>query len=427
MEYNGLVANIIFNLCMMFLWFAFLWRVLDGRRFSVWLTILLAVLINCAYTFPILFFTKVGSLTRTLLTPTGPLAMAFVLFYGKPMRKILAVGLELAASFLLEIMFLPMLINFKSDDMISIWIDPNTVAYGAVFLPVLGLVLFLFSLPMTRSRNNLSAKQTVAFAALPFSQAISTVVLSTLMANPPRYEYTPLLVVISVVFIASDIVLYRMMMKTEQRVQLEVENALLEKQLDAQLAHYTDLTHQYEQIRAMRHDIYHHLNTINILLQDGNMQAATEYSEQLMPAQKFISRLGECQNPTVDAFLYSRIREADKQGISVQVDVALPAELAIENTDLIVLFGNLMDNAIEACKQTENAALSLAAHISRGYLIVRESNPTPEHPAAKSRRIPQLERGVGFRVLNGLAEKYSGSFTHAVENGVYTATVILKA
>lgn len=258
---------------------------------------------------------------------------------------------------------------------------------------------------------------------------INTGVIDTNYMNsryPPRYEYTPLLVVISVVFIASDIVLYRMMMKTEQRVQLEVENALLEKQLDAQLAHYTDLTHQYEQIRAMRHDIYHHLNTINILLQDGNMQAATEYSEQLMPAQKFISRLGECQNPTVDAFLYSRIREADKQGISVRVDVSLPAELAIENTDLIVLFGNLMDNAIEACKQTENAVLSLSAHISRGYLIVRESNPTPEHPAAKSRRIPQLERGVGFRVLNGLAEKYSGSFTHAVENGVYTATVILK-
>lgn len=119
--------------------------------------------------------------------------------------------------------------------------------------------------------------------------------LVTLMFSPPHFEYIPMQLIVSALFLVSDILLYRTMVHTEQRVQLEVENQLLEKQLDAQLAHYSDLTGQYEQIRAMRHDISHHLNTINALLQAGNLKAASEYSEQLLPMQTDISRLGKCK------------------------------------------------------------------------------------------------------------------------------------
>lgn len=427
MEYNGLYANLIFNSCIMLLWFAFQWRVLDGRRFSVWLTILLALVINIAYTVPILLYTRAGSLLRILLMPTGPLVLAFGLFYGKPLKKILAVGLELASTMLLELLFMPILMNYNMDPMLSVWVDPRTVTYGLVYLPLLVLVLFLFSLPMTRSKNNLSSKQILVFAMLPVSQTLCEAMITTMVYDSQRQEYIAIFLIASLLFIVSDIILYQMLIKTEQRVQLEVENKLLEKQLDVQLSHYDDLTKQYEQIRSMRHDIYHHLNAINLLLKEGNTQAASEYSAQLLPMQQYISHLSECRNPTVDAFLYSRIREAGSLGITVDAEVAMPADLAISNTDLIVLFGNIMDNAIEACQHMDNATIKLTALISRGHLVVRESNPMPEHPETKKRRIPELERGVGFRVLESLAKKYSGSFTHSVEDGVYTVTVMLNA
>ena len=219
-------------------------------------------------------------------------------------------------------------------------------------------------------------------------------------------------------------------MHTEQRVQLEVENQLLEKQLDAQLAHYSDLTAQYEQIRAMRHDISHHLNTINALLQEGNLKAATEYSEQLLPMQTYISRLGKCQNPVVDAFLYSRMQDAETKGMPVQADVSLPVELPVSNTDLIVAFGNMLDNALEACSGIPDAQITLRAHMDKGYLVIQESNPVRarQPQGKKPRRIPELERGVGFRVLSSLAAKYDGSFRHELEPGSdYAVTLMLRA
>ena len=429
MAYNGFWADFLFNTGVVAAWCVFLWRVLDGPRFSWWGTALLTLVIDAAYLLPVLLLTTAGSALRLLLYPTGALALAFLLFRGTPGRKLLAVAAELAGSLLMEMMFTPLMIDLKANDDISVWADPRAVIYGVTFLPVLGLGLMLISFIFTRSKNNLSGRQLLVFSAFPITQMVCEASLVTLMFTPPRYEYIPMQLTMSVLFLVSDILLYRTMVRTEQRVQLEVENALLERQLDAQLAHYRDLTAQYEQIRAMRHDISHHLNTIHALLQAGNLQAASEYSEQLLPAQTYSSRLGACRNPVVDAFLYTRVQDAQAKGVPVRADVSLPVELPVSNTDLIVAFGNLLDNALEACSGIPDAQITLRAHMDKGYLVIQESNPVrPRQPQGKKpRRIPELERGVGFRVLGSLAKKYDGSFRHTCENDTYTVTLSLRA
>lgn len=391
MTYNGYVADLFFNACAIAMWAAFLWRVLDGPRFRVWVTVLLAALIGAAYMAATLLLTTVGQL-RALMFPLCSLAMAFLLFRGKPGRKLLAVAAELAGSLLMELMFSPLMIDLHMNDDISIWADPRALIYGVTFLPMLGLGLMLISLIFMRSKNNLSGRQLLVFSAFPITQMVCEASFLTLVFTPPRYAYIPMILIMSVLFLVSDILLYRTMVRTEQCVQLEVENELLESQLDAQLAHYRDLTAQYEQIRAMRHDIAHHLNTIHALLQAGNLQAASEYSEQLLPLQTDNSRLGSCRNPVVDAFLYTRVQDAQAKGIP-------------------------------------DAQITLRAHMDKGYLVIQESNPVcAQQPQGKKpRRIPELERGVGFRVLGGLAEKYDGSFRHTSEDGVYTVTLLLSA
>ena len=245
MTYNGYVADLFFNACAIALWAAFLWRVLDGPRFSTWLTAVLAAAIGAVYMAATLLLTNVGQV-RALMFPLCSLAMAFLLFHGKPGRKLLAVAAELAGSLLLELMFTPLMIDLALSDKLSVWADPRSLFYGVTFLPVLALGLGLISLLFTRLKNNLSGKQLLIFSAFPITQMVCEASLVTLMFTPPHYEYIPMQLTVSVLFLVSDILLYRTMVHTEQRVQLEVENQLLEKQLDAQLAHYSDLTEQYE-------------------------------------------------------------------------------------------------------------------------------------------------------------------------------------
>ena len=152
MVYNGYVADLFFNACAIALWAAFLWRVLDGPRFSTWLTAVLAAAIGAVYMAATLLLTNAGQV-RTLMFPLCSLAMAFLLFRGRAGRKLLAVAAELAVSLLMELMFTPLMIDLQPSDKLSVWADPRALIYGVTFLPVLALGLGLLSLPgQTRAR-----------------------------------------------------------------------------------------------------------------------------------------------------------------------------------------------------------------------------------------------------------------------------------
>ena len=49
MAYNGFWADFLFNTGVVAAWCVFLWRVLDGPRFSWWSTVLLTLVIDAAY------------------------------------------------------------------------------------------------------------------------------------------------------------------------------------------------------------------------------------------------------------------------------------------------------------------------------------------------------------------------------------------
>lgn len=425
MEYNGFIACYLFNLIIAGLWVAFLWRVLDGLRFNILTTVILALIIHAICTYVETFVVPV-SLLRSLMMPLEPLLYAFILAHGSALRKVFAVLIECVASCIGEMFLTPYAKDLVRNDLINVWADPRSVNLGLLLVPIVALLLFIASLFFTGSKKVLKGKQLLVFTAFPLLQFICLACIETLVYNSGRLLYMIVMSVVAVALIVADVILYDTMLKTEERVELETANQLLSKQLDNQLAHYDALTKQYENIRAIRHDIYHHLNTIKILLSEGKSAEASEYAEQLIPMQKYISRLGECQNPVVDAFLYNRICEAEAKGIAVNSEIAFPASLSISNQDLIGLFANIMDNAIEACAGMDNAEISIKAHISKGHLVVTETNPVSNAPAHKERRIPELERGIGFQILDDLAKRYKGTFEHELCDGRFELTVMLK-
>lgn len=145
-----------------------------------------------------------------------------------------------------------------------------------------------------------------------------------------------------------------------------------------------------------------------------------------MRQQEHSPQLDQCENPLVDAFLFSRIREARQAGIPVEASVVLPRRLPIANVDLVILFGNLMDNAVEACGQVASPFIRLEAGLRKDYLVVTETNPAPADDTRKKRRIPHLERGIGLHILTDLAGRYHGSCTQEVRDGQFTVSIALQ-
>ena len=104
----------------------------------------------------------------------------------------------------------------------------------------------------------------------------------------------------------------------------------------------------YEQMRALKHDMKSHLYTVSGLLDMGEYKKAQEYIGQI-EEKTAEGDFTKTQNPVIDALLAGKGALARKEKIRVEVSAALKAELLIRDSDLIIILGNLYDNAVEAC------------------------------------------------------------------------------
>ena len=417
----SLTANTIFYLILSITYC----RILT-RRFSHPITALGLFLGYLAYILPtkLMPYADIERIIFGLVTfPLVPL----ILFRDKWYKSVIcavtalvvmAVSDLLSVSFLLSAEQLQQGLTFQP--------TPVQLAVYAIFLSTDAFLLWIFTLLMNRYKNRLSGREWVLYVTFPISQYLLIYGWMVLFRVDFSVHRVILMLCALAVCVAADAALFAAIRGMAQRSELKARNDLLARQIELQKLHYSDVTAQYEHIRRMRHDISSHLYTIEVLLKEGQYDRAAEYSAEVSEACRYKSNLGSCENPIVDAFLFFRSEELTARGYDMQMHVSIPANSKIHDADMIVGFGNLLDNAVEACQNSGKKQIYLLAHMEKGYLYIEERNPLGSDTGSKGRRIPELERGIGFHILKELAEKYSGSFDTSAGETEFTASLILK-
>ena len=427
---TGFVSPIeyLFNVVLLAQWAMFLWYTLTPHWSKK--TTILCFLPICLIAPVVATIFPSRSIARLLSVPVIMIAAAFLCFRSRPTRTVFCTIIPEMAIILAEFLIILVFPTISQNDYDSslTWLNINNVLLVCFYLPVYSLMIWFAASCLGKTRYQLTVRQWLIFLFFPLSQTLAmSFIHNTLFYISPTTAQLCLLASILTVCVAADFALLRTISDAGRKAELEATNRMLEKQLNMQLSHYTALTSQYEANRRIRHDILHHVNTIQYLLANSQQQEATEYAGQFLAENQRSSQLGQCDNPVVDAFLYGRVQEAETQGITVETHIILPVELPVSNTDLVIVFGNLMDNAVEACAKVENPKIQLDAHIEKGYLVITESNPAaPKAEAHKQRRIPELERGVGMHILESVAEKHQGSCMSKTKDGSYCVSVFLK-
>ena len=298
-----------------------------------------------------------------------------------------------------------------------LFLGPNLVTGAVLF--------FLYGLLINRVKFDLSSRDWLLFAIFPISQYLLMFGWLDAIRTTTDQSRVVFFIIAILAAIIADVGIFLAILHIAQRAQLKAENEILSRQVEAQEKHYADLTAQYESIRRMRHDIANHLNTMQSLLESSRSGEAAAYLSELK-ACAYDTTLGICENPIIDAFLHNKIESARAGGVEIRARVSLSAGLTVSNVDLVRAFGNLLDNALEACAGIAGACVDLRCAQLSGCLVIRCENPVSGTAAEKSRRIPELDRGVGSRVLKDLAEKYDGSLKQERQEDTFLAELILN-
>ena len=203
-----------------------------------------------------------------------------------------------------------------------------------------------------------------------------------------------------------------------QRRSLHFQAELEQQRASALLDSYTAQ-------RRLTHEFTNHIGALRALLAQGDVAGAQDYIAGVDKAVAASTTIMDTHNPLLDSILTRKYEEATRQGVSVYFDLCDLRDFPLSGVDMVTVLANLLDNAAEACRACSDKTITLTAAINKGFLTIETENAC-EQTQIKKRRIPELERGIGFSIFQELAQRYNGRFSYHKENGRFTASLILK-
>ncbi len=208
--------------------------------------------------------------------------------------------------------------------------------------------------------------------------------------------------------------------------RLQTESELASRQLEEQYRLFRQETENNERIRALRHDIQNHLHTIEKMAAT-NPDQLQQYVNDIHFAAAQTENILSTGNPTLDALLSTKAELLTERNIRLKCYVNLAGVTVFSPMEICTLFGNALDNAIEAVSEEaiSDKFIHLSGGITHHHLVVKIENPYahPLHPENhRFSSTKQLNRPHGYGLLNieKVLQSHDGTVTYNTEHQVFS-------
>lgn len=198
------------------------------------------------------------------------------------------------------------------------------------------------------------------------------------------------------------------------------------------------IRHQEKQYQLMKENI----DIVNIKCHDMKQQISMYENRVDKEAFSEIKSIIHVYDTTfktgsevLDIFLQEKMLRCESDRIKLDCIVDGKCVNFIRPADLYTLVGNAIDNAIEAVKKIENPEerlISLQIKKSMNMILLHVDNKyvgkiEMKDGVPKSTKGDDVNHGFGMWSMRLIAEKYKGTLTVAVENGIFNLNVIIPA
>lgn len=223
---------------------------------------------------------------------------------------------------------------------------------------------------------------------------------------------------------------YYMISAFEKEEQMK-ELRLFREQTRNQMKLYQSRKERYEQQMRLQHDYKNQLGCIQGLVGSGQIQEALSYIAGLTGKMSQNDRIVSTNHSVVNVILNQKYRQAYEKGIAMTIVANDLSGLAVSEEDLVILLGNLLDNAIEACeKLQENKIIRFKMVLEEGQLVLSVHNPVREPVRIRGSRIVTGKRdrsrhGIGLLNVDAVIRKNEGTSVLKCEEGWFSFAAII--
>ena len=236
-------------------------------------------------------------------------------------------------------------------------------------------------------------------------------------------SYTPVLFAFFIQGIATFIAVFRTisyMDKTAEASLMEQNTKFLSEQIDR-------LMQSEENNRKLRHDMRHYVANTSELLRSGDVEGALRYLNDWDDELSEAAVNQYCCNRTINNILSAYERKTDASNVEYICKASAAAELPVKDVHLVAILANLLENALNSCKELEafghpKIEIQILEKDSNLLIVCRN---TCSDKLEIADDLPQ-KRGIGISSIISACGHYNGKVDYTVKDGVCSVYAVLE-
>jgi len=396
----------------------------EERRTSLWVATVSYLLygFSTGITF-LLFNIPIINITLGLIT-----LFLITLNYKSTMKKRLVVLFGTYVVFGIADILVAFLLGFQNVSVLEYAGARET--WGAT---AIGPVIYLLSLIFKRFKN--IRKDTISLPIFWISTCLlpvlSYALLILAMGNLPQ--------VVGVIFIIAilgiNVLTFYLYDTLSAAYEDKIKSALHTQEKEYYFTQCQLMQESAEKVKSIRHDMKLHLATTRHYIANHKADEAMEYLNNLVGDINDSEIYSGTGNIAFDSIINFKLKNAIDDDIKLDIDVRVPSALNIEASDVVIILGNLLDNALDAVANIEEKFIRLNVEFNQGTLFIRVDNSFDgEVQYADSQNGTEQviatrkdgdNHGYGLKNIQKSIEKYDGNMDISHEGNLFSVGVLL--
>lgn len=186
------------------------------------------------------------------------------------------------------------------------------------------------------------------------------------------------------------------------------------------------MEHQHE-VAKLKHDLHNHLITIKGYLTSHNIDEANSYLAKLSKSRGLKSFVST-NNDILNGILNSKISDNEDIEFEMQYDNGL---YEIESTQLTIILGNVLDNAIEATRLvSDHKFIKVVLSENDLFIKIYVLNPFIIEPKVENNKLVSTKRknrkGLGLSIVSESVANLGGKMAYGIENNRFEVTILFE-
>lgn len=194
---------------------------------------------------------------------------------------------------------------------------------------------------------------------------------------------------------------------------------------------YKNLQEKIDVTLKARHDLRHHLTVIDLFLKEDDISGLKGYLKEYRAALPDLEGLPLCDNQIINGVAGYYLELSKSQGIETNFRVNLSPKLPISDSDFASILGNLLENALEACRSMKSAKrfIHLNMYMETEHMLILVVENTYENGIRRANKTFLSSKhegnGIGITSVCSLVEKNGGVIRIQFEDGIFCVHILL--